>query len=164
MAQAYPNIFVSGFDNHAPSIDTARQRAAESGVDDRVSFEVADAKSYPGNYELICFFDCLHDMGDPVGIARYAREHLAPDGTVLLVEPFAIDEKMANLRSNPMAALFYTVSSAICTPNSLSQEVGLALGAQAGEARLRAVFEEAGFSRFHRATETPMNLILEARP
>jgi SAM-dependent methyltransferase len=164
MAQAYPNIFVSGFDNHGPSIDTARQRAAEAGVDDRVTFEVADAKSYLGNYELICFFDCLHDMGDPVGIASYAREHLAPDGTVLLVEPFAIDEKAVNLRSNPMAALFYTVSSAICTPNSLSQDVGLALGAQAGEARLREVFEEAGFSRFRRATETPMNLIIEARP
>jgi SAM-dependent methyltransferase len=164
MAQAYPNVSVAGFDNHGPSIDTARKRAREAGVDDRVSFGVADAKEYPGTYELICFFDCLHDMGDPVGIAAYAREHLEPDGTVLLVEPFAIDEKPANMRGNPMAALFYTVSSAICTPNSLSQEVGLGLGAQAGEARLRSVFEQAGFTRFRRATETPMNLILEARP
>jgi hypothetical protein len=103
-------------------------------------------------------------MGDPVGIAAYAREHLNAGGTVLLVEPFALDDKPANMTTNPMAALFYTVSSAICTPNSLSQEVGLGLGAQAGEARLRQVFEQAGFSHFRRAAETPMNLILEARP
>jgi hypothetical protein len=112
---------------------------------------------------LICFFDCLHDMGDPVAAARHARERLAPDGTVLLVEPFAIDARSANMASNPMATLFYTASSAICTPNSLSQDVGLGLGAQAGEGRLRQVFEEAGFRSFRRATETPMNLILEAR-
>lgn len=164
MAQAFPNVRVHGFDYHAPSIDTARKRAAEAGVADRTSFEVADAKGYDGTYELICFFDCLHDMGDPVGIASYARQHLDPDGTVLLVEPFAIDDKAANVTSNPMAALFYTVSSAICTPNSLSQDVGLGLGAQAGEERLRQVFTDAGFTRFRRATETPMNLILEARP
>ena len=164
MTQAFPNVRVHGFDYHAPSIDTARKRAAEAGVADRTSFDVADAKGYDGTYQLICFFDCLHDMGDPVGIARYAREHLDPDGTVLLVEPFAIDDKTANVTTNPMAALFYTVSSAICTPNSLSQEVGLGLGAQAGEERLRQVFSEAGFTRFRRATETPMNLILEARP
>jgi len=163
MAQAYPKAHVSGFDFHPPSVDTARNRAEEAGVADRTTFEVADAKSYPGRYDLICFFDCLHDMGDPIGIARYAREHLEPDGTVLLVEPFAIDEKPTNLSSNPMAALFYTVSSVICTPNSLSQDVGLGLGAQAGEERLRKVFEDAGFSRFRRAAETPMNLILEAR-
>lgn len=164
MAQAFPNVRVHGFDFHAPSIDTARKRAAEAGVADRTSFDVADAKSYDGTYELICFFDCIHDMGDPVGIASYAREHLDPDGTVLLVEPFAIDDKAANVTSNPMAALFYTVSSAICTPNSLSQDVGLGLGAQAGEERLHEVFTDAGFTRFRRATETPMNLILEARP
>jgi 2-polyprenyl-3-methyl-5-hydroxy-6-metoxy-1,4-benzoquinol methylase len=164
MADAYPNAEIAGFDSHAGSVDTARKRAAEAGCADRVSFEVADAKSYPGTYDLICFFDCLHDMGDPVGIARYAREHLADDGTVLLVEPFALDDKAANLADNPMAALFYSASTALCTPNSLSQEVGLGLGAQAGEARLREVFEQAGFTRFRRAAETPMNLILEARP
>jgi 2-polyprenyl-3-methyl-5-hydroxy-6-metoxy-1,4-benzoquinol methylase len=163
MADAYPNAEIAGFDSHAGSIDTARKRAAEAGCADRVSFEVADAKSYPGTYDLICFFDCLHDMGDPVGIASYAREHLADDGTVLLVEPFALDDKAANLADNPMAALFYSASTALCTPNSLSQEVGLGLGAQAGEARLRDVFEQAGFTRFRRAAETPMNLILEAR-
>jgi hypothetical protein len=103
-------------------------------------------------------------MGDPVGIARYAREHLEPDGTVLLVEPFAIDDKVTNLTTNPMAALLYTASSAICTPNSLSQDVALGLGAQAGEARLREVFEQAGYRRFRRAAETPLNLILEAKP
>ena len=164
MAQAYPASRIAGFDSHAPSVDTARKRAADAGVGDRTSFEVADAKGYQGTFDLICFFDCLHDMGDPVGIARYAREHLEPDGTVLLVEPFALDDHDANLAGNPMAALFYTASSAICTPNSLSQDVGLGLGAQAGEARLRAVFEESGFTRFRRAAETPMNLILEARP
>jgi hypothetical protein len=106
----------------------------------------------------------VHDMGDPVGIARYAREHLAEDGTVLLVEPFALDDRAANVTDNPMAALLYTASSSICTPNSLSQEVGLGLGAQAGVTRLRDVFEQAGFTRFRRAAETPMNLILEIKP
>ena len=164
MAEAYPEAQISGFDFHAPSIETARERAREAGVADRTAFEVARANDYPGTYDLICFFDCLHDMGDPVGVAAYAREHLDPDGTVLLVEPFAIDGRRENIAGNPMAALLYTASTAICTPNSLSQEVGLGLGAQAGEARLRAVFEEAGFSRFRRAAETPLNLILEARP
>jgi 2-polyprenyl-3-methyl-5-hydroxy-6-metoxy-1,4-benzoquinol methylase len=164
MAQTYPNSRVRGFDYHPPSIETARERAAEAGVEDRVEFEVAGAKEYPGTYDLICFFDCLHDMGDPVGTAAYAREHLEPDGTVLLVEPFALDGRATNQAGNPMAALLYTASTAICTPNSLSQEVGLGLGAQAGEGRLRAVFEEAGFSRFRRAAESPLNLILEARP
>jgi len=164
VAEAYPQAQIVGFDSHPASIETARKRAAEAGCSDRVSFEVGNAKSYPGTYDLICFFDCLHDMGDPVGAAAYAREHLTDDGTVLLVEPFAADDKTANLTCNPMAALLYTASSAICTPNSLSQEVGLGLGAQAGEARLRQVFEEAGFTRFRRAAETPMNLILEAKP
>ena len=164
IADAYPSARIVGFDSHAESIETARKRAADAGTSDRTTFEVADAKSYPGTYDVICFFDCLHDMGDPVGIARYAREHLTDDGTVLLVEPFAIDDKSENLADNPMAALLYTASSAICTPNSLSQEVGLGLGAQAGEKRLREVFAEAGFTRFRRAAETPMNLILEARP
>lgn len=164
MADAYPDSQFWGFDYHGPSIETARERAAESGVGDRTTFEVATAKDYPGTYDLICFFDCLHDMGDPVGAASYAREHLDPDGTILLVEPFALDGRAANLEGNPMAAMMYTASSFVCTPNSLSQEVGLGLGAQAGEARLRAVFQEAGFSRFRRATETPMNMVLEARP
>ncbi len=129
-----------------------------------MTFETANAQSYEGRFDLICFFDCLHDMGDPVGTARYARHHLEPGGTVLLVEPYALDTKADNLRHNPMAALMYTASSAICTPNSLSQEVALGLGAQAGEANLRQVFDEAGYTRFRRAAETPINLILEARP
>jgi SAM-dependent methyltransferase len=164
MADAFPNSHFTGFDYHEPSIRTARERAREAGVDGRTRFEVASAKDYPGTYDLICFFDCLHDMGDPVGIARHALEHLDPDGTVLLVEPFAIDGRAPNIAGNPMAALLYTASSVVCTPNSLSQEVGLGLGAQAGEARLGEVFREAGFTRFRRAAETPLNLILEARP
>jgi 2-polyprenyl-3-methyl-5-hydroxy-6-metoxy-1,4-benzoquinol methylase len=163
MAEAYPNSRFWGFDYHGPSIETANERAREAGVGDRTTFEVAGANEYPGTYDLICFFDCLHDMGDPVGIATYAREHLESDGTVLLVEPFALDGRTENVQNNPMAALLYTASTAICTPNSLSQEVGLGLGAQAGEAQLRGVLEEAGFSRFRRAAETPLNLILEAR-
>ena len=163
MASAYPKSKFHGFDFHAPSVETSRKRAVEAGVADRTEFEVASAKTYPGEYDLICFFDCLHDMGDPVGAARYAREHLAPGGTVLLVEPFAVDGRGKNIAGNPMAALLYTASASICTPNSLSQDVGLGLGAQAGEARLRGVFEEAGFRRFRRAAETPMNLIIEAR-
>jgi 2-polyprenyl-3-methyl-5-hydroxy-6-metoxy-1,4-benzoquinol methylase len=164
MAEAYPDSQFWGFDFHEPSIRTARERADEAGVGDRVTFDVAGAKDYPGTYDLVCFLDCLHDMGDPVGVAAYAREHLDPDGTVLLVEPFALDGRRENVNANPMAALLYIASSTVCTPNSLSQEVGLGLGAQAGEACLRAVFEEAGFSRFRRAAETPLNLILEARP
>jgi 2-polyprenyl-3-methyl-5-hydroxy-6-metoxy-1,4-benzoquinol methylase len=163
MARAYPNSQFTGFDYHEPSVATARQRAEEAGVSGQTRFEVATAKDYPGTYDLICFFDCLHDMGDPVGAARHAREHLDPDGTVLLVEPFALDDRTDNLASNPMAALLYTASSVVCTPNSLSQEVGLGLGAQAGEAQLRDVFTQAGFGRFRRAAETPLNLILEAR-
>jgi SAM-dependent methyltransferase len=164
LAQSFPEARITGFDFHGPSIATARDRAAEAGLTGQTSFAVADAKSYEGTFDLICFFDCLHDMGDPVGIARYAREHLADDGTVLLVEPFAIDGRADNIAGNPMAPLLYTASASICTPNSLSQEVGLGLGAQAGEARLREVMEEAGFTRFRRAAETPLNLILEARP
>jgi 2-polyprenyl-3-methyl-5-hydroxy-6-metoxy-1,4-benzoquinol methylase len=164
MAQAYPKSRIWGFDFHSPSIDTAKARAAEAGVAERATFETADAKGYEGRFDLICFFDCLHDMGDPVGIAGYARDHLEPDGTVLLVEPFALDDKADNLTGNPMAALMYTASSVICTPNSLSQEVALGLGAQAGEAKLRQVFEDAGYTRFRRAAQTPLNLILEARP
>ncbi len=162
LAQAFPKSQFHGFDFHRPSIETAAKRAAEGGVAERTSFQVADAKSYPKNgYDLICFFDCLHDMGDPVGAAKHAREALAADGTVLLVEPYAGDRLEDN--TNPVGRLYYAASTFICTPNSLSQEVGLGLGAQAGEARLGQVFRDAGFTRFRRATETPFNLILEAR-
>ena len=130
---------------------------------DRTTFETADAKGYDGTFDLICFFDCLHDMGDPVGIATYAREHLEPGGTVLLVEPFALDRQAANLADNPMATLFYNASTAVCLPNSLSQEVGLGLGAQAGPDKLREVFEQAGFTQFRVATQTPLNLIIEVK-
>jgi 2-polyprenyl-3-methyl-5-hydroxy-6-metoxy-1,4-benzoquinol methylase len=163
MAQAFPEARFTGFDFHGPSIEISRERAAEGGVQGNTRFEVADAKGYDGTFDLICFFDCLHDMGDPVGIAAYAREHLAEGGTVLLVEPFALADRRANLTENPMAALLYTASSSICTPNSLSQEVGLGLGAQAGEDRLRDVMTQAGFTHFRKAAETPMNLILEVR-
>ncbi len=163
VAQAFPEARITGFDFHAPSIATAEERAAEAGVSAQTTFAVAEADGYDGTFDLICFFDCLHDMGDPVGIARHALEHLAEDGTVLLVEPFALDGRAANVADNPMAAMLYTVSAGICTPNSLSQDVGLGLGAQAGEARLREVFAEAGFTIFRRAAETPLNLILEAK-
>jgi hypothetical protein len=164
MADAYPKSKFWGFDFHAPSIETSRERAAEAGVSKQTTFEVASAKDYDGKYDLICFFDCLHDMGDPVGIAGYAREHLEDDGTVLLVEPFALEKRTQNLGENPMAPLLYTASSAICTPNSLSQEVGLGLGAQAGPGRLREVLRDAGLTHFRVAAETPMNLVIEARP
>jgi 2-polyprenyl-3-methyl-5-hydroxy-6-metoxy-1,4-benzoquinol methylase len=162
MAQTYPASRVSGFDLHEPSIQTAAKRAAEAGVTDRVTFETASAKDYSGTYDLICFFDCLHDMGDPVGIAAYAREHLNEGGSLLLVEPFAIDGP-ANVHENPMAGLMYHASSAICLPNSLSQEVGLGLGAAAGPARLQEVLAEAGFSRFDVVASTPMNLVVQVR-
>lgn len=162
MAQAYPQSHFTGFDYHAPSIATATQRAKEGGVAERVSFAEANAKNFPGkDYDLICYFDCLHDMGDPVGAARHSLQALKDHGTVLLVEPYANDALDANI--NPVGQLFYAASTFICTPNSLSQEVGLGLGAQAGEARLRDVFTQAGFSHFRRAAETPFNLILEAR-
>ncbi|MCS3471583.1 SAM-dependent methyltransferase [Pseudomonas sp. JUb42] len=162
MAQAFPASNFVGFDYHAPSIVTASQRAAEAGVSDRVRFVEGRAKDFPGqDYDLICYFDCLHDMGDPVGAAKHAHQALKNDGTILLVEPFANDTLDLNI--NPVGRLFYAASTFICTPNSLSQEVGLGLGAQAGEARLRQVFTDAGFSHFRRACETPFNLILEAR-
>lgn len=164
IAEQFPNARVCGFDFHGPSIDTARQRAAEAGVSARTAFDVASSTSYDGIYELICFFDCLHDMGDPVGAARYAREHLTPDGTVLLVEPFALSDRVANLTDNPMAAMLYHASSTVCTPNSLSQDVGLGIGAQAGEAKLGELCAEAGFTRFRQVAATPLNLILEVRP
>lgn len=162
MAEAFPASRFTGYDYHAPSVLTATERARDAGVAERVIFQQASAKDYPvRDLDLVCFFDCLHDMGDPVGAARHSYRALKDDGTVMLVEPFAEDTLDANI--NPVGRLFYAASTFICTPNSLSQEVGLGLGAQAGEARLRAVFEEAGFRRFRRATQTPFNLILEAR-
>ena len=163
MAEAYPNSRFFGFDYHAPSIERARQLAEAAGLAGRVSFEVASAKDFPGEpYDLIAIFDALHDMGDPVGAARHIRSKLAADGSWLLVEPFANDALEDNF--NPVGRLFYSASTLICTPASLSQEVGLGLGAQAGEARLRRVVEDAGFSHFRRAAETPVNLIFEVRP
>ena len=138
-------------------------RAADkAGVGDRVAFEVAAAKDYPGSgYDLVTFFDCLHDMGDPVGAARHVRKSLAPGGAWMLVEPFANDRLEDNL--NPVGRLYYSASTLLCTPASLSQEVGLALGAQAGEKRLREVLTQAGFTRVRRVAETPANMILEVR-
>jgi SAM-dependent methyltransferase len=163
MARAYPRSTFVGFDYHQASIDAATERARRAGMNGRVRFEAAAAKEFPGSdYDLVTLFDCLHDMGDPVGAARRVRESLAPDGTFMLVEPFANDAVEDNL--NPVGRLFYSVSTLVCTPASLSQEVGLALGAQAGEARLQDVLRQAGFTRVRRATETPFNLVLEARP
>ncbi|WP_158806564.1 MULTISPECIES: class I SAM-dependent methyltransferase [unclassified Acidisoma] len=162
MARAYPRSHFTGFDYHAPSIERARKAAEENGVSGNTKFEVASAKSYPGKYDLVAFFDCLHDMGDPVGASTHARQSLAPDGTWMIVEPFAHDQLSGNL--NPVGRVFYAASTLICTPASLSQEVGLGLGAQAGEAKLRQVVTAGGFTRFRRATETPFNMVLEARP
>lgn len=163
MARTYPRSTIRGFDYHAESIERARELAGAEGVDATTEFDSATAKDFPGTgYDLVCFFDCLHDMGDPVGAMRHVREAIDEDGTVMLVEPFAADSLAANL--NPVGRVFFAASTVICTPSSLDQEVGLGLGAQAGEARLRAVAEEAGFSRFRRAAETPFNLVLEARP
>jgi SAM-dependent methyltransferase len=163
MAQAFPQSTFTGFDYHGPSVERARAAARETGVEGRCRFEVADAKSYPGTgYDLVAVFDCLHDMGDPVGVARYVRQSLAADGTWLIVEPYANDAVEGNL--NPVGRVFYAASTMICVPASLSQDVGMALGAQAGEARLRQVVTAGGFSRFRRAAATPFNLVLEARP
>jgi SAM-dependent methyltransferase len=163
MAQAFPASTFVGSDYHEGSIRTARDRAAQAGVADRVSFEVAPASSYAGDgYDLVTMFDCLHDMGDPVGAARHVRESLAADGTWLIVEPAAGDRVEDNL--NPVGRAYYGFSTLLCTPASLSQDVGLALGAQAGEARIRDVVTTAGLSRFRRVSETPFNLVFEARP
>ncbi|KGQ19722.1 Methyltransferase type 12 [Lysobacter dokdonensis DS-58] len=161
MAKAFPNSQFVGIDYHAPSIDVARQRAKEMGVGN-ASFEAADATGYrDAGFDLVCFFDCLHDMGDPVGAAKHAHDALKPDGHVLLVEPWATDTVEGNL--NPVGRVYYGASSQICVPVSLARN-GPALGAQAGESRLREVMNDGGFTRFRRATETPFNLVLEARP
>jgi SAM-dependent methyltransferase len=163
MAQAFPNSTFLGSDYHEGSIATARERAREAGVSERVTFEVAAAVEHPGEgYDLITMFDCLHDMGDPVGAARHVRQALAPDGTWMIVEPMAGDRVEDNL--NPVGRAYYGFSTFLCTPASLSQEVGLALGAQAGEARIGDVVSGGGFARFRRAAETPFNLVFEARP
>ena len=163
MADAYPNSTFHGYDAHEPSVSTASKRAAEAGVSGRVSFEVADSTGYAATgFDLVCFFDCLHDMGDPVGAATHAREALADDGAVLLVEPAAADDLADNV--NPISQLVYASSVFLCTPNSLVQDVGLALGAQAGQARLHDVMNEAGFSQFRLAAQTPFNHIYEVRP
>jgi 2-polyprenyl-3-methyl-5-hydroxy-6-metoxy-1,4-benzoquinol methylase len=163
MAKSYPNSEFAGFDYHDKSIETAKERAKEAGLADRIRFEVSTAKSYPGkDYDFVTFFDCLHDMGDPAGASAHVRSSLKKDGTWMIVEPFAGDKLEDNL--NPIGRAFYGASTLLCTPASLSQEVGLALGAQAGEKRLREVVTSGGFSHFRRATQTPFNLIFEARP
>jgi 2-polyprenyl-3-methyl-5-hydroxy-6-metoxy-1,4-benzoquinol methylase len=163
MAKSYPKSEFVGFDYHDKSIETARQRAKDANVGNRIRFEVAKAKDYPGkDYDFVTFFDCLHDMGDPAGASAHVHDTLKKDGTWMIVEPFAGDKLEDNL--NPIGRAFYGASTLLCTPASLSQEVGLALGAQAGEKRLREVVTSGGFSRFRRATQTPFNLIFEARP
>ena len=162
MAQAYPKSYFTGFDFHQPSVDRARERAHAANVAERVRFEKAAAKDFPGKYDLIAFFDCLHDMGDPVGAAAHVRDALKADGTWMIVEPFAYDDVAENL--NPVGRMFYSASTMICSPASRAQEVGLALGAQAGPKRLSEVVKTAGFSRVRVATQTPFNLVLEARP
>jgi SAM-dependent methyltransferase len=162
MAQAYPKSEFAGFDYHEPSIIRARELAREAGVANRVRFERASSKDYPGTYDFVAFFDCLHDMGDPVGAASHVKASLNSGGTWMIVEPFAGDRIEENF--NPIGRLFYAASTMICVPGSLSQEVGLGLGAQAGEKRLREVLTAGGFTRVRRATSTPFNLVLEARP
>src|SRR5579871_3625194 len=163
MAKAFPKSEFYGFDYHDKSIEAARATAKREGVADRVTFEVSNAKDYPGQgYDFVAVFDCLHDMGDPVGAASHVRRSLAPNGTWMIVEPFANDQLKDNL--NPVGRVYYSFSTLLCTPCSRSQEVGLCLGAQAGESNIRKVVTSAGFSRFRRATETPFNIVYEARP
>ncbi|MGO8036263.1 class I SAM-dependent methyltransferase [Rhizobium leguminosarum] len=162
MAQAYPASRFTGFDYHGPSIERANAAAKEAGVSDRVTFEQGSAAEFPGRgYDMVAMFDCLHDMGDPVGAGRHVKDTLGPNGTWLIVEPFAHDHLKDNL--NPVGRVYYGASTMICTPASLSQEVGLGLGAQAGEMKLRKVALDAGFTHFRRATETPFNMVFEVR-
>jgi SAM-dependent methyltransferase len=162
MALAYPNSKFFAYDYHAPSITRAKQLAKEAGVDKRITFAQATAKDFPAKeYDLVAFFDCLHDMGDPIGAGKHVKETLAKDGAWMIVEPFANDDLADNL--NPVGRIYYAASTFICTPASRSQEVGMGLGAQAGETRLKKVVKDAGFAKFRRATETPFNLVFEAR-
>jgi len=163
MAKAFPNSQFFGFDYHDKSIEAAQEFDRRYGVADRVRCEIAKAKEFPGgNYDLVAVFDCLHDMGDPIGAAAHVRQSLAKDGTWMIVEPFANDQLKDNL--NPVGRVYYSFSTLLCTPCSRSQEVGLCLGAQAGERRIRDVVAKAGFNCFRRATETPFNIVYEARP
>jgi SAM-dependent methyltransferase len=163
MAKEFPKSKFFGFDYHAGSIELAREAAQREGVADRVTFAVASAKAYPGkDYDFVAFFDCLHDMGDPAGASAYVRSTLKPDGTWMIVEPFAEDATEGN--HNPVGRVFYSASTLLCVPASISQEVGAALGAQAGEKRISEVVKAGGFTRFRRATQTPFNLVFEARP
>jgi len=164
MAKAFPKSRFYGFDYHSGSIEYARHVAGRDGLLDQISFEVASSKSYPANggYDLVTFFDCLHDMGDPTGAAKHVLSTLKPGGAWMIVEPFAHD--LAHENHNPVGRIYYSASTMICTPASLAQEVGAALGAQAGEKQIRQVVMDAGFTRFRRAAETPFNLIFEARP
>ena len=162
LAQEYPNSWFTGSDYHDQSIEIARKRAADAGVADRISFEVASAAGFSGaGYDLAATFDCLHDMGDPLGAARHIRDALAPDGTWLIVEPAAGDTVNDNM--NPVGRVYYSFSTFLCVPNALSQSGGYAMGAQAGEAPIRHLVTDAGFTRFRRATETPFNIVYEAR-
>ncbi|MBV9092711.1 MAG: class I SAM-dependent methyltransferase [Streptosporangiaceae bacterium] len=163
LAQEYPNSRFLGSDYHDQSIELARKRAADAGVADRVRFEVASAATFTGSgYDLAATFDCLHDMGDPLGAARHIRQALEPDGTWLVVEPYANDTPAANM--NPVGRVYYNFSTLLCVPNAMSQPGGYALGAQAGEAAIRQVVTAAGFTRFRRAAETPFNIVYEVRP
>jgi SAM-dependent methyltransferase len=163
MAKAFPNSRFFGFDYHSESIEAARAAAQREGLADRVTFSVSKAKEFPGkDYDFVAVFDCLHDMGDPVGAAAHVRQSLSKDGTWMIVEPFANDQLKDNL--NPVGRVYYSFSTLLCTPCSRSQEVGLCLGAQAGEKRIGEVVTAAGFSRFRRAAETPFNIVYEARP
>jgi SAM-dependent methyltransferase len=162
MAQAFPNSIFHGFDFHGPSIEQAKEHARAAGVAKNTVFEVTAAKEYPGqDYDLVAIFDALHDMGDPVGDSKHVASTLAEGGTLMLVEPFAEDNLEDN--SHPLGQIYYSFSTMVCVPNSLSQEVGLALGAQAGEKRLTAVLNEGGLGHVRRAAETPTNMVLEAR-
>jgi SAM-dependent methyltransferase len=160
LADAYPASTVTGFDADPGSVEAARKRAAEAGLADRVTFDVASATTFDGEFDLVCFFDCLHDMGDPTGACAHVRGHLAPGGALMLIEPFAADDLAGNL--TPVGAAYYGFSTLLCTPSSLSQDVGTALGAQAGESRLRSVVTDAGFTSLRRVAETPFNIVLQA--
>ena len=163
LAKAFPKSKFFGFDYHAGSIEAARESAKREGITDQVSFQVSRAKDFPGqDYDLVAVFDCLHDMGDPIGAAAHVRQSLAKDGTWMIVEPYANDQLKDNL--NPVGRVYYSFSTLLCTPCSRSQEVGLCLGAQAGETRIREVVRAAGFNHFRRAAETPFNIVYEARP
>jgi ubiquinone/menaquinone biosynthesis C-methylase UbiE len=163
MAQAFPDSRFFGFDYHELSIQRARERAEEAGVSGQVSFEACSARDMPGNnYDLITMFDCLHDMGDPVGVARHMRKSISDDGTWMIVEPLAGDRVEDNF--NPVGRLFYCASVLLCTSGAIAQEGQMVLGGQAGEARIREVVTAGEFTRFRRAVQTPINLVFEARP